>query len=475
VSFIVVLQFFQAGFILSQLTSLTAIGRILEKVMFEVLTQKLSKVFSVLGNKGRLSEKDIEEALREIRLALLEADVNFKVVKSFLADVKEKALTAEVLESLTPGQQIVKIVNEELINILGKERNPLIAAGHPPSILMLVGLQGSGKTTTAAKLALYFKNAGQRPLLVAADTRRPAAIDQLVTLGKQLDIQVSAGDEKTAPLAVCRRALKQANEIAATWVIIDTQGRLHVDEEMMKELAQLKTEIKPSEVLLVVDAMTGQDAVKTAEEFNKSVVLTGLVLTKMDGDARGGAALSIKSVTGVPIKFIGTGEKASAIEPFYPDRMASRILGMGDVLTLIEKAEDAFDKQQAKQLEKKLRKAELDLEDFLVQLRQIKKMGSLNQLVELLPGFSKIASGLPQSGSEERLKKIESIILSMTVEERRNPTIIGGSRRRRIAKGSGTSSGDVNQLLNQFYQMKKLAKMAATGKLPRNLMGTFGR
>jgi signal recognition particle subunit SRP54 len=443
--------------------------------MFEVLTQKLSKVFSTLGNRGRLSEKDIDKALREIRLALLEADVNFKVVKGFLANIKEKALTAEVLESLTPGQQIVKIVNEELINILGKERTPLIPAGHPPSILMLVGLQGSGKTTTAAKLALHFKNTGQRPLLVAADTRRPAAIDQLVTLGKQLDIPVSAGDEKSAPLAICRRALKQANEIAVTWVIIDTQGRLHVDEELMNELTQLKIEIKPSEVLLVVDAMTGQDAVNTADEFNKRVVLTGLVLTKMDGDARGGAALSIKSVTGVPVKFIGTGEKASAMEPFYPDRMASRILGMGDVLTLIEKAEDTFDKQQAKQLEKKLKKAELDLEDFLVQLRQIKKMGSLNQLVELLPGFSKVASSLPQSGGEERLRKIESIILSMTREERRNPTIIGGSRRKRIAKGSGTTSGDVNQLLNQFYQMKKLAKMAATGKLPKNLMSSFGK
>jgi signal recognition particle subunit SRP54 len=441
--------------------------------MFEALTQKLGKIFSALGSKGRLSEKDIDEALRQIRLALLEADVNFKVVKSFLANVKEKALTAEVLESLTPAQQIVKIVNEELISIFGKERNPLIVAGHPPSIVMLVGLQGSGKTTTAAKLGLHFKNGGQRPLLVAADTRRPAAIEQLVTLGKQLDIPVSSGDEKAGPLAICRCALKQANEMASNWVIIDTQGRLHIDEEMMKELAQLKAEIKPSEVILVVDAMTGQDAVNTAEEFNKTVGLTGLILTKMDGDARGGAALSIKSVTGVPIKFIGTGEKASALEAFYPDRMASRILGMGDVLTLIEKAEDAFDKEQTKQLEKKMRKAELNLEDFLLQLRQIKKMGSLNQLVELLPGFSKLASSIPQGGSEERLKNIESIILSMTAEERRNPAIIGGSRRRRIAKGSGTTSGDVNQLLSQFYQMKKLVKMAASGKLPKNLMSTF--
>jgi signal recognition particle subunit SRP54 len=443
--------------------------------MFEVLTQKLSKVFSALGSKGRLSEKDIDEALRQVRLALLEADVNFKVVKGFLSNVKEQALTAKVLESLTPAQQIIKIVNGELVNILGKERNTLIVAGHPPSIAILVGLQGSGKTTTAAKLALLLKSSGQRPLLVAADTQRPAAIDQLATLGKQLDIPVSSGNEKERPLAICRRALKQARETASTWVIIDTQGRLHIDELMMKELVQLKAELHPSEVLLVVDAMTGQDAVNTAEEFNKNVGLTGLILTKMDGDARGGAALSIKSVTGVPVKFIGIGEKANALEPFYPDRLASRILGMGDVLTLIEKAEQAFDAQQSKQLEKKIKSAELNLEDFLLQLRQIKKMGSLSQLVELLPGFSKIASNIPQSGSEDQLRKIESIILSMTAGERRNPATIGGSRRRRIARGSGTTPGDVNQMLNQFYQMRKLAKMAATGKLPKNLMDTLRR
>ena len=443
--------------------------------MFEVLTQKLSKVFSSLGSKGRLSEKDIDEALRQIRLALLEADVNFKVVKSFLDSVKEQALAAKVLESLTPAQQIIKIVDEELINILGKERNHLISAGHPPSIAMLVGLQGSGKTTTAAKLALHLRSTGQRPLLVAADTRRPAAIDQLVMLGKQLEIPVSAEDVKVAPLTVCRQALKQAQEMAATWVIVDTQGRLHIDEAMMKELAQLKAEIRPSEVLLVVDAMTGQDAVNAAEEFDKNVGLTGLILTKMDGDARGGAALSIKFVTGLPVKFIGTGEKASALDPFYPDRLASRILGMGDVLTLIEKAEGSFDEQQAKQLQKKMRTAELSLEDFLSQLHQIKKMGSLSQLLELLPGFSKLAPSVSHEDEEKRLRKIEAIILSMTPEERRTPAIIGGSRRRRIAKGSGTTPGDVNQLLNQFSQMQKLAKMAATGKLPKNLTGMLGR
>ena len=443
--------------------------------MFEVLTQKLSKVFSSLGNKGRLSEKDIDEALRQIRLALLEADVNFRVVKSFLASVKERALTAKVLESLTPAQQIIRIVNEELVNILGKERNHLIAASRPPSIAMLVGLQGSGKTTTAAKLALHLKSTGQRPLLVAADTRRPAAIDQLLMLGKQLDIPVSSEDAKAAPLAICRQSLKRAQEMAATWVIIDTQGRLHIDEAMMKELAQLKAEIRPSEVLLVIDAMTGQDAVNTAEEFNKNVGLTGLILTKMDGDARGGAALSIKFVTGVPVKFIGTGEKVDALEPFYPDRLASRILGRGDVLTLIEKAEKAFDEQHAKQLEKKMRTAEFNFEGFLWQLRQLKKMGSLTQLVELLPGFSKLASSIPQGGEESQMRKIEAIILSMTPEERRNPAIVNGSRRRRIAQGSGTTTRDINQLLNQFYQMQKLAKMAAQGRLPKNLMGTLGR
>jgi len=443
--------------------------------MFEVLTQKLSKIFSSLGSKGRLNEKDIDEALRQIRLALLEADVNFKVVKSFLAGIRERALTAQVLESLTPAQQIIKIVNEELVNILGKERNHLIAANRSPSIAMLVGLQGSGKTTTAAKLALHLKNTGQRPLLVAADTRRPAAIDQLVMLGKSLDIPVLGADARVAPLVICRQALKQAQEMAATWVIIDTQGRLHVDEAMMKELTQLKAAIRPSEVLLIVDAMTGQDAVNTAEEFKKHVGLTGLILTKMDGDARGGAALSIKFATGVPVKFIGSGEKVSALEPFYPDRLASRILGMGDVLTLIERAEKAFGGQHAKQLEKKMRTAEFNLEDFLWQLRQLKKMGSLTQLAELVPGLSKFASNIPQEGEESQMRKIEAIILSMTPAERQNPAIVNGSRRRRIAQGSGTTTRDINQLLNQFYQMQKLAKMAAQGRLPKNLMGILGR
>jgi signal recognition particle subunit SRP54 len=439
--------------------------------MFEVLTQKLSKVFSGLGSKGRLSEKDIDEALRQIRLALLEADVNFRVVKSFLASVKERALTTQVLESLTPAQQIIKIVNEELVAILGGESSRLTAASRPPSIVMLVGLQGSGKTTTAAKLALHLKSNGQCPLLVAADTRRPAAIDQLVTLGKQLDISVYSEDNKTTPLTICRRALKQAEMSAATWVIIDTQGRLHIDETLMKELEQIKAEVRPSEILLVVDAMSGQDAVNTAEEFNRSIGLTGLVLTKMDGDARGGAALSIRFVTGVPVKFIGTGEKANAFEPFYPDRLASRILGMGDVLTLIEKTEKAFDEQRSRELERKMSSAALNLDDLLWQLRQIKKMGSIAQLVELLPGFSRLVPNIPHGGEESQMRKIEAIILSMTSEERCNPAIINGSRRRRIAQGSGTTTREVNQLLNQFYQIQKLTKMAAKGKLPKSLMG----
>jgi signal recognition particle subunit SRP54 len=384
-------------------------------------------------------------------------------------------LTTQVLESLTPAQQIIKIVNEELINILGKERNHLIAANRPPSITMLVGLQGSGKTTTAAKLALHLKNTGQRPLLVAADTRRPAAIDQLMMLGKSLDIPVLGGDAKLVPLVICRQALKQAQEMAANWVIIDTQGRLHVDDAMMEELKQLKVEIHPSEVLLIVDAMTGQDAVNTAEEFEKHVGLTGLILTKMDGDARGGAALSIKFTTGVPVKFIGTGEKVNSLEPFYPDRLASRILGMGDVLTLIERAEESFDGQRAKQLEKKMRTAEFNLEDFLWQLRQLKKMGSLNQLLELVPGLSKLASNIPQEGEESQMRKIEAIILSMTPEERCNPAIVNGSRKRRIVQGSGTTTRDINQLLNRFYQIQKLARMAAQGRLPKNLMGMLGR
>jgi len=439
--------------------------------MFEVLSDKLGRVFRILGNRGKLTEKDVDDALRQVRLALLEADVNFKVVKDFIARVRERAVGRDVLESLTPAQQIIKIVNEELIVTLGDGQTRLTSSAHPPSVAMLVGLQGSGKTTTAAKLALHLKHSGQRPLLVAADNRRPAAIEQLVTLGKQLDIPVYSESPTSKTRDICAHSLDKARALAANWLIVDTAGRLHIDEEMMEELARTKKVLKPDEVLLVVDAMTGQDAVRVAQEFNARVGLSGLILTKMDGDARGGAALSIRWVSGVPIKFIGTGEKVDALEPFYPDRLASRILGMGDMLTFIEKAEKTIDEQKAKELAKKVRTASFDLEDFLSQLRAIRKMGPLAQLVEMMPGMSKLTAKLPDGAEEKQLKKVEAMILSMTPQERQNPSIIGGSRRRRIARGSGVQPHDVNQLLSQFHQMQKLMKMGTSGKLPRNIMG----
>jgi signal recognition particle subunit SRP54 len=442
--------------------------------MFEVLTEKLAKVFRGLSGKGKLSEKDIDEALRQVRLALLEADVNFRVVKDFIARVRERSIGAEVLRSLTPAQQIVKIVNEELIKTLGDGESRLAASPHLPSVVMVVGLQGSGKTTTSAKLALHLKHSGQRPLLVAADNRRPAAIEQLVTLGEQQDIPVYRETVKVKSKDVCAHALSKAKELAASWVIVDTAGRLHIDEPMMAELAEVKDKLKPVEILLVVDAMTGQDAVRMAEDFNSRLGLTGLILTKMDGDARGGAALSIRWVSGVPIKFIGIGEKVDAFEPFYPDRLASRILGMGDVLTFIEKAEKTIGEQQVKELEKKVKTASFNLEDFLSQLRELQKMGPIDQLVEMLPGASQLASQLPAGMEEKQLKKVEAMILSMTPQERRHPDIIDGSRRRRIARGSGVRPQDINQLLNQFRQMQKLMKMGMGGKLPRNLRGMFG-
>lgn len=442
--------------------------------MFEVLTQKLNQVFHRLGGKGKLGEKDIDEALRQVRLALLEADVNFKVVKEFLSKVRERSLGVEVLQSLTPGQQIIKIVNEELIVILGQEPPCLASVAHPPAVALLVGLQGSGKTTTAVKLAARLKGLGQRPLLVAADTRRPAAIEQINLLGEQQNIPVYSEDTEVAPLTICKHALKRAKETASTWVIVDTQGRLHIDEAMMTELADIKSELQPAEVLLTVDAMTGQDAVRVAQEFHSRIELTGLILTKMDGDARGGAALSIRFVTGVPIKFMGTGEKVDALEPFYPDRLASRILGMGDVLSFIEKAEKTFDQQQSKQLERKLRDKGLDLEDLLGQLQQVSKMGPLLQVAEMLPGLSKFTSHFSEDEGEKRLKKVEAIVLSMTPEERREPRIIDGSRRRRIARGSGTTPQEINQVLNQFYQMQKLTKSLTKGKIPKSMMRMFG-
>ena len=443
--------------------------------MFEVLTEKLNNVFKLLGNRGKLTEKDIDEAMREVRIALLEADVNFKVVKEFIARVKERSLGSEVMESLTPAQQIIKIVNEELTRILGEgESSKLASASQPPAVILMVGLQGSGKTTTSAKLALLLKHNGQKPLLVAADNRRPAAIEQLVALGKQLDVPVWSEDPKTKAWDIAAHAMSQARKIAATHVIVDTAGRLHIDEELMAELEQVKKVVKPHEVLLVVDAMTGQEAVRVADEFHAKVNVTGLVMTKMDGDARGGAALSIRWVSGVPVKFIGMGEKPDALEPFYPDRLASRILGMGDMLTFIEKAEKTIDAKKAMELQKKVKNATFDLEDFLDQLKQIKKMGPIGQLAEMIPGMGKLANKLPDGAQEDNMKKVEAIILSMTPQERQNPNIIGGSRRKRIAAGSGTKTHDVNQLLNQFGQVQKLMKMGMKGKLPRNMMNMFG-
>jgi len=435
--------------------------------MFESLSDKLSAVFRKLSGKGKLTEKDVDEALREVRLALLEADVNFKIAKSFVAKVRERAVGKEVLESLTPAQQVIKIVNEELIAILGGGQHKLAQANVPPTVILLVGLQGAGKTTTAAKLALHLRRSGQRPLLVAADPYRPAAVAQLVTLGKQLDLPVYSNDQTKSVDAICKQAMKRAKEVAATTVILDTAGRLHIDEKLMDELERVRDTLHPTEVLLIADAMTGQEAVRIAEEFHAKVGLTGVILTKMDGDARGGAALSLTSVTGVPIKFVGIGEKSDALEPFYPDRMASRILGMGDMLSFIEKAEATLDEKKALELEKKVRQARFDLEDFLEQLQQVKKMGPISQLMDMIPGFSTIARKLPTNVDVDgrELKKVEAIVLSMTPSERHHPEIIDGSRRRRIAQGSGTSLQDVNQLLNQFRQMQKLMKQMSSGKL----------
>jgi signal recognition particle subunit SRP54 len=436
--------------------------------MFEVLIQKLNGALKNLTNKGKLSEKDIDEGLRQIRLALLEADVNYKVVKGFLDKVRARAIEAPVLQSLTPGQQIIKIVHEELINVFGKAEK-LMVTGHMPFVIMLVGLQGSGKTTTAAKLGALLKKEGQFPLLVAADTRRPAAIDQLAVLGKQVDVPVYTEYGVDSPIKICENSLKKAKESASSVVILDTQGRLHVDESLMQELTELKKKLQPAEVLLVVDAMTGQESVRIAEEFNKNVGLTGLIFTKMDGDARGGAALSIRSITGVPIKYMGTGEKMNSLETFYPDRMVSRIMGMGDVMTLIERAEKDFDQEQAKKFEKKVRANSFDLEDFLQQLKEVRKMGPIGQIIQMIPGASKLPADMFDGREEGQLKKIEAIILSMTPLERSNPEIIDGSRKKRIARGSGTATRDVNQLINQFAQIRKLMKAASRGKLPNNL------
>jgi len=441
--------------------------------MFDNLSDKLQGIFDKLGTKGRLSEKDVDAALREVKLALLEADVNYKVVKDFIARVRERAVGAEVSSSFTPAQQVIKIVNEELIRTLG-EPEKLNLTGRQPHVIMLVGLQGSGKTTTAAKLANFLKKSGHRPMLVAADTYRPAAVTQLQVLGEQLGIPVYAEGTKPSPPEICKRSIKKAREGANSVVILDTAGRLHINEELMHELEEIKRVTDPVEILLVADAMTGQDAVRVAEEFHKRLNLTGLILTKIDGDARGGAAISVRAVTGVPIKFLGVGEKIDDLEQFYPDRLASRILGMGDLLTLMEKAEQSIDQKKAAEMEKKLRTASFDLEDFLEQLREVKKIGPLSQIMGMIPGFSRMAKEVSPEMTDRQLKRIEAIISSMTLEERHNPKVINGSRKRRIARGSGTTVEEVNELLSQFRQMQRLMKQLSSQRGLERLMKMFG-
>ena len=442
--------------------------------MFENLSDKLTGIFNRLSSKGRLTEKDIDEALGQVRRSLLEADVNFRVARDFVAKVKERSLGSDVLESLTPGQQVVKIVHEELTEILTGGDHRLTPSSQLPSVLMLVGLQGSGKTTTAAKLALQLRKQGHSSLLIAADLRRPAAISQLQTLGKQLDIEVYSEDPKSSTVVqVVKAGVARAKQLGIHWAIVDTGGRLHIDDELMAELEDVKSAVSTHETLLVVDAMTGQDAVNAAQEFHQRMSLTGLVMTKLDGDARGGAALSVTRVTGVPIKFVGMGERSDALEPFHPDRMASRILAMGDVLTLIEKAQENVDEDQAKEMERKFRQATFDLDDFLTQIQSVKKMGSLSQIMEMIPGMGQMSKRMPTEIDDNQIMKVEAIIRSMTPYERHHPELIKGSRRRRIATGSGTSAQDINQLLNQFRQTQKMMRQFSKGRNPRGLMNMF--
>ena len=436
--------------------------------MFETLSEKLNGVFGRLGNKGRLTERDVDAALREVRMALLEADVNFRVARDFIARIREESLKSDVLRSLSPGQQVVKVTNDALVDILGGKVHRLEAGPKRPSVILMVGLNGAGKTTASAKLAHHLKQDGQTPVMVAADLQRPAAIQQLETLGNQIDVAVYQDTKTSNTPKVARDGVKRAAELNAAWAIVDTAGRFQVDDDLMSELEAVKEAVSPDETLLVVDAMTGQEAVEAANQFHDRIGLTGLIMTKMDGDARGGAALSITSVTGVPIKFIGTGERTDALEMFYPDRLASRILGMGDMLTLIDKAQANFDQDEAAEMERKIRQQTFDLEDFLGQLQQLKQMGPISQVLEMVPGFSAMKGKVSVDELDgSHLVRTEAIIRSMTAGERRRPEIIGGSRRRRIARGSGTTPQDVNQLLNQFSQMQKMMRQmmgVPTGK-----------
>ncbi|MDI3546652.1 MAG: signal recognition particle subunit [Halanaerobiales bacterium] len=427
-------------------------------MIFEGLAEKLQGTLKKLRGKGKLSEKDVKTALKEVKLALLEADVNYKVVKKFVKKVEERAVGHDVMQSLTPGQQVIKIVNDELTELMGGSKSDLTFSPEPPTVIMLAGLQGAGKTTSAGKLARTLKKQGKQPLLVAGDIYRPAAIKQLQVLGDRLDIPVFSMGDQHDPVDIAKAGISYAGSHGNDIVILDTAGRLHIDEKMMEELKAIKENIHPHEILLVVDAMTGQDAVNVAKNFDQALGIDGVILTKLDGDARGGAALSIKAVTGKPIKFVGMGEKLDALEPFYPDRMASRILGMGDVLSLIEKAEASIDAQKAQELEEKLRQNEFTLEDFLEQMDQVRNMGPLDQILGMIPGFAGAGQLKNLQVDEKQLDHIEAIINSMTPEERRKPEIINGSRRRRIARGSGTSIQEVNRLLKQFKQTKKMMK-----------------
>uniref|UniRef100_A0A7C5Z8I0 Signal recognition particle protein n=1 Tax=Caldicellulosiruptor owensensis TaxID=55205 RepID=A0A7C5Z8I0_9FIRM len=425
--------------------------------MFSSLSEKLQDVFKKLRGKGKLTEKDIKEAMKEVKLALLEADVNYKVVKDFINNVTQKAVGEEVLESLTPAQQVIKIVYDEMVNLLGGSSTKLTFSPSGFSIYMMVGLQGSGKTTTAGKLAGLLKKQGKNPLLVACDIYRPAAIKQLEVVAQKVGVKCYADYTSQDAVKIAKDGIEFAKSNRSDVVIIDTAGRLHINQELMDELKNIKNAVKPTEILLVVDAMTGQDAVNVAEAFNAQLGIDGIIMTKLDGDTRGGAALSVKAITGKPIKFAGVGEKMEDLEPFYPDRMASRILGMGDILTLIEKAQEAIDQKKAEELEKKLRSMQFTLEDFLDQLKQIKKMGPLSQIISMIPGI-KLKGDVDFDAGEKELKKIEAIINSMTKEERQDPSIINSSRKRRIAMGSGTTVQDVNRLLKQFEDMKRMMK-----------------
>ncbi len=441
--------------------------------MFDTLSDKLQGALDSVKGQGKLTEKDVERAAREIRLALLEADVNFKVVKDFVKKVKDRAMGAEILQSLTPAQQFVKIINEELTELMGSTANKLSFSPRPPTVILMVGLQGSGKTTACGKLANMLKSQGKSPAMVAADVYRPAAVDQLKALGEQLEVPVYDEGTGADPVDIAKHGLAWAREAGRDVLIVDTAGRLHIDETLMDELVRIRKEVKPHNILLVLDAMTGQDAVNVAQQFQERVNFDGVVLTKLDGDARGGAALSVKAVTGKPVKFASTGEKLDAFEHFHPDRMAGRILGMGDVLSLVEKAEQAVDREKAEELEQRLRKSQFTFDDFLDQMQQVKNMGPLQNLLGMIPGLP-MGKLKDLQVDEKALGRIEAIIQSMTAEERRNPDLITGTRRRRIAAGSGNDIQAVNQLLKQFKQMQKMIKQLSSGKMPKNPFQMLG-